>query len=65
MNEKEIINLIESYFKRKDVGVGVIECISEQKDVIALSKDIYSNITKAYNAGYEEGANAAANNILN
>jgi len=65
MNETEIRNLIESYFKNKDVGVGILECISEQKDVIALSRDIYSSITKAYNIGYEEGASAAANDILN
>ena len=39
MKEK-IVNLINSKFKGKDVGIGILDCISEKEDVEELADDI-------------------------
>ena len=44
MDKEQIKELIYKHFKTKDVGVGLLSCISEDKDVDDLATEMFNNL---------------------
>ena len=46
MKQERIKELIYKHFKTKDIGVGLLSCISEEKDVDELATELFNNLSQ-------------------